>query len=196
MITHLQLMDHSFRLRIMYRRRLLSFCSISIGIESSSSFHISSRLDQSNQIMSVATNQQQVVLTPEEARRRRCIGQLMGIRTQPVKQLPMTLFTLWMSGNDVSIFTIMFLGMALMAPINALMTFNKVFEDFAEVAKKDKQVSAALSQAKLIYIACCFAAFGVGILKLQWMSLLPVCMMDWISTASLPVKERSFGAVV
>lgn len=132
----------------------------------------------------------------EEARRNRAIGQMNILRLQPVKQLPMTLLFLWMSGNDVSIFTITFLGMALMNPLSALFTINKTFEPFAADAAKDSQVKAFMSQSKLMYAGCCLVALWVALLKLYWMSLLPLYMIDWMSSKPIMNTEKIYGAAV
>ena len=45
----------------------------------------------------------------------------------PIKQAPMNLFILYMSGNSISIFPIMMIAMSLMKPIKALFAINSSF---------------------------------------------------------------------
>lgn len=135
-------------------------------------------------------------ISPEGTFRNHVISELTALRLQPIKQLPMTIIFLWLSGNEISIFTIMFVGMAFVNPITTMISTPKTFERFNEHAEKDKYIASALSQSKFIYAGCCLLAFGVALLKLQWMSLLPVCRMDWMSSSPLIPSERSYGAIV
>jgi ER membrane protein complex subunit 4 len=139
-------------------------------------------------------NAKAVQLTDEEITRRRVISRLNDLRLQPLKQLPMTGFMMWMVGNDVSIFSIMFVGMAVVNPLQAIFGASKVFEDFEEDAKVDRQIRSAVNQSKWIYIGCCIVAFLVALVKLNWMELLPVSAMDWMDNTPPTYGEFSTGA--
>ncbi|KAG8348942.1 putative Protein of unknown function (DUF1077) [Trypanosoma vivax] len=121
---------------------------------------------------------------------------LNGLRVQPLKSLPMTLFMMWMVGNEVSIFSIMFVGMAVTNPLQSVFGTHRMFEEFEEDACKDPAMRSAVKQSKLIYVACCLAALAVAVVKLSWMGLLPVNAMDWLDNTPPAYKEHSFGAFV
>ncbi|KPA83190.1 putative mitochondrial hypothetical protein [Leptomonas pyrrhocoris] len=133
-------------------------------------------------------------LSDEEVTRHRVISRLNDIRLQPLKQLPMTAFMMWMVGNDVSIFSIMFVGMAVVNPLQSIFSAGKTFEDFEEDAKADRQIRSAVNQSKWIYIGCCLVAFLVALVKLNWMELLPVSSMDWMDNTPPAYGEFSTGA--
>lgn len=134
--------------------------------------------------------------SPEEVQRNRVIAEMTALRLQPIKQLPITFFVLWMTGNDISIVTIMFVGMAFISPIKTLATTSETFARFNTFAATDKYIASALSQSKFIYAGCCLVAFLVVVVKLHWMGLLPVCKMDWMSSTPLIPGERSFGSIL
>lgn len=134
-------------------------------------------------------------LDEETLVRNKVLYRLNDIRLQPVKQLPMQIFLMWMVGNSISIFTIMFVGNAVISPLQQIMNTSTIFEEFEEDAKRDKQIKSSLSQSKLIYIACCLAAFCVALLKLSWMDMLPIASMDWMNHAPPSYKESSFAIV-
>ncbi|CAD2218145.1 hypothetical protein AGDE_02611 [Angomonas deanei] len=134
--------------------------------------------------------------TEEEITRQRVNYQINSLRLQPVSSLPMNLFLMWMVGNDVSMFSIMFVGMAVVNPISSILSVNKTFAGFEEEAAKDKQIMSSLKLGKLIYVGCCIVGFLVALLKLTWMGLVPILSMDWMSTTVPAYKERSFGVVV
>lgn len=128
-----------------------------------------------------------------EMTRQRINIRLNDIRLQPLKQLPMTFFMMWMVGNDVSIFSIMFVGMAVINPLQSILSAGKNFADFEEDAEADAQIRTTVNQSKWIYIACCLAAFLVALVKLNWMGLLPVSAMDWMANTPTPYQEHSVG---
>ncbi|KAG5498666.1 hypothetical protein JKF63_02952 [Porcisia hertigi] len=133
-------------------------------------------------------------MTDEEITRYNIIARLNDIRLQPLKQLPMTAFMMWMVGNEVSIFSIMFVGMAVVSPVQSIFGSGKVFVDFEEDAKADRQIRSAVNQARWIYIGCCLIAFLVALVKLNWMELLPVSSMDWMDNTPPTYQEFSRGA--
>lgn len=128
-----------------------------------------------------------------EITRARINARLNDIRLAPVKQLPMTGFMMWMVGNDVSIFSIMFVGMAVVNPLQSILNVGKHFTDFEEDAEADREVRTAVNQSKWIYIGCCLVAFLVALVKLSWMDLLPVNAMDWMVNTPPSYKENSVG---
>lgn len=129
-------------------------------------------------------------MTPEQQQHERKLRRIRSMQFQPVTSLPMTLFMLWMVGNDLSIFSIMFVGMSIMNPISSLMNTPKTFQIFDGEADVKKDVA----MAKLIYAACCLVALGVGLMKVSWMGLLPVNAIDWLDHAPPKYAEVSFAS--
>eukprot|EP00742_Colponemidia_sp_Colp-10_P024906 GILJ01030030.1.p1 GENE.GILJ01030030.1~~GILJ01030030.1.p1 ORF type:complete len:147 (-),score=20.83 GILJ01030030.1:34-426(-) len=129
-------------------------------------------------------------MTPEQQQHERKLRRIRSLQFQPVTSLPMTLFMLWMVGNDLSIFSIMFVGMSIMTPITSLMNTPKTFQMFEGEADVRKDVALA----KLIYGVCCLAALGVGLMKVSWMGLLPVNAIDWLDHSPPRYAEVSFAS--
>ena len=129
-------------------------------------------------------------MTPEQQQQERKLRRIRSLQFQPATSLPMTLFMLWMVGNDISIFTIMFVGMSISNPIGALMNTGKVFAMF----DSDPTVKKDVALAKLIHAACCLLALGVGLMKLSWMGLLPVSAIDWMDHSPPKYAELSFSS--
>ncbi|EAN98380.1 hypothetical protein C3747_41g1320c [Trypanosoma cruzi] len=129
----------------------------------------------------------------KDMQRARTLRLLNDLRMQPLKSLPMTLFLMWMVGNDVGIFTIMFVGMAVVNPLQSIFGTNDVFKEFEEEAKGDANIRSALSHSKLMYIASCLLAFAVALVKLSWMGLMPVNAMDWLDSTPPDYKEYTQG---
>ena len=110
----------------------------------------------------------------------------MNTATAPGKQLLMTAFMLWMSGNSLQIFSIMMLGMAFWQPLQRLMS---VQAEFARYASSNVNVTVP----KLVFLACNVAGVALALYKSNSMGLLPTSSADWISTAVRPVTEFSGG---
>jgi hypothetical protein len=111
----------------------------------------------------------------------------MAIATAPGKQLLMTCFMLWMSGNSLQIFSIMMLGMALWTPITEIFAVHTRFARFA-----DSPVSMLLP--KLTFVAMHLAGLSIGLYKCNTMGLLPTSTADWIEhTIRTPVQMSGGG---
>ncbi len=132
----------------------------------------------------------------KEARRSRIKRRIFALQFQPVAQLPMTLFLLWMVGNEIGIFSIMFVGMAITNPINALLDTKRVFEQFDGDVAEDSSLRNDVLVGRLCYAGCCVIAMFVGLLKVSWMGLLPVSAVDWLSHAPTACEEMGIGAIV
>jgi len=113
----------------------------------------------------------------------------MGVATAPGKQLLMTGFMLWMTGNSLQIFSIMMLGMAFWQPLQKLLNVNAEFARFA-----DSEVDLTLP--KLAFIGCNLLALGLALYKSQAMGLLPTSAIDWLGPLIVrPAKEISSGSI-
>ena len=117
---------------------------------------------------------------------------LFDMQISPLKALPMTMFMLYMVGNEIQIFSIMFVGMSIISPIT---TFFQAGSSFAMFAGDDT-VRSEVTRAKLCFQACCCVALAVGLVKLSWMGLLPTAAVDWMDHSRPFVVERSWGSVL
>ncbi|GAB5359650.1 hypothetical protein AAMO2058_000561500 [Amorphochlora amoebiformis] len=90
----------------------------------------------------------------------------MATARSPGKQILMTGFMMFMTGNTLQIFSIMMLGMAMWTPVSGLLNTNKVFERY-------EGRGVDLVMPKLIYVALNLAGFALVCWKLNSMGLLP-----------------------
>ncbi|KAG0653005.1 ER membrane complex subunit 4 [Hyphodiscus hymeniophilus] len=103
----------------------------------------------------------------------------------PVKQLPMTAFMMYMSGNSLQIFSIMMVLMAFKNPAMGLMGTNQAFEKFESEGLKGK-----LLMVKAVYVVMNILALALGFWKVNGMGLLPTTRSDWLAweTAREPLE--------
>jgi hypothetical protein len=96
----------------------------------------------------------------------------MSIATKPGQQIFMQAFMLWMSGNQLNMFSINVTSMAILTPITAIFGIDQAFSRFSDV---DLQIP------KLIFIALNLVFLGIGLYKMSSMRLLPTTSADWTS---------------
>lgn len=113
----------------------------------------------------------------------------MAIAQAPGKNLFMTAFMLWMSGNSLQIFSIMMLGMAMWTPIGELANVNARFARF-----NDTRISLVLP--KLTFVAIQLAALALGLYKCNSMGLLPTSTADWINPSVRPALHVAGGGLL
>lgn len=101
------------------------------------------------------------------------------ISLQPIKQIPMNLFLLYMTGNSVSIIPIMMVGMLLLRTIRALMSIKSKFA----IIEGDQAVLQ-----KLAYLAGNLASLALAIYKFHSMGLLPTYTSDWLDFLMNPKR--------
>lgn len=94
----------------------------------------------------------------------------------PVKQLPMTAFMMYMSGNTMQIFSIMMVVMAFKTPIMGLLAINQAFGKF-----ESDGIKSQLVMVKGVYILMQILALCLGIWKVDRMGLLPTTRSDWLA---------------
>lgn len=107
----------------------------------------------------------------------------------PLSSLGMMVFMLWMSGNDLHIFSIMITVMAIYQPIKAFGQINPVFAPFAT----DPELKSAVLVGKIKFFCFNCIALGVGVLKCHWMGLVPVMALDWIDHSPPVLVTRLSG---
>ena len=95
------------------------------------------------------------------------------------------LFMFYMSGSNVSMFTIMIVIQFLMNPIKAISGINDAFKPY-----EHKDVNLLLP--KLAFIGINLGLFGMAIWKLQALGVIPVTPADWsgIISTRVPIQHN------
>ncbi|KAL7732167.1 hypothetical protein ACLKA6_010292 [Drosophila palustris] len=105
----------------------------------------------------------------------------------PLKQIPMNLFIMYMSGNSISIFPIMMVGMMLIRPIKAIFT-TQVTSKMAEGAQGTGQ--------RFVYILGNLANVALALYKCHSMGLLPTHASDWLAFVQPQTRLEYYGGGV
>lgn len=96
----------------------------------------------------------------------------------------MNLFIMYMSGNSISIFPIMMVGMALIRPIKAMFS-TQFTSKMADGAQGSGQ--------KLIYFLGNLANVALALYKCQSMGLLPTHASDWLAFVEPQKRLEYYG---
>ncbi|VDK38875.1 unnamed protein product [Dibothriocephalus latus] len=94
------------------------------------------------------------------------------IALAPLRQIPMNLLIMWMTGNSISIFPIMMVIMMFMRPIQAILSMQATFK-LIEGSQAPIQCFAYLF-GNLVMLA-------LAVYKCHNMGLLPTYASDWLS---------------
>ncbi|XP_037941602.1 ER membrane protein complex subunit 4 [Teleopsis dalmanni] len=105
----------------------------------------------------------------------------------PLKQIPMNLFIMYMSGNSISIFPIMMVGMMLIRPIKAMLS-TQVTSKMADGAQGSGQ--------KLVYFLGNLANVALALYKCHSMGLLPTHSSDWLAFVEPQTRLEYYGGGV
>ncbi|XP_014249692.1 ER membrane protein complex subunit 4 [Cimex lectularius] len=106
----------------------------------------------------------------------------------PIKQVPMNLFIMYMSGNSISIFPIMMVCMLVIRPVKALFTMQNAF--------KMIEGNHAAGQ-KFVYFIGNIVNIALALYKCQSMGLLPTHASDWLAFVDPQIPmEYSGGGVI
>lgn len=124
----------------------------------------------------------------------------------PLKQIPMNLLLMYMSGNSISIFPIMMIGMMLIRTIKALFATNSVFkENETQLEQQQQQQPRPNSNRnnnvsffqKFIYMFGNIMNILLALYKCQSMGLLPTHSSDWLAFIQTPIQaEFSTGGFI
>lgn len=90
----------------------------------------------------------------------------------PLRQVPMNLFIMFMTGNSISIFPIVMVVMMLLKPIQAIFSIQSTF--------KLIEGNQAFSQ-QVVYLLGNFVMVALALYKCHSMGLLPTYASDWLS---------------
>lgn len=102
----------------------------------------------------------------------------------PAKSLPMNLFMMWMSGNQIGIFPIMMLGMALFRSLQGMFAYKNSFRAFEKSSQKPLQVTLWVFGQILLVSVCVW--------KCNSMGLLPTHPSDWLTFEKPPITMQKF----
>ncbi|KAH8335005.1 hypothetical protein KR067_003469 [Drosophila pandora] len=105
----------------------------------------------------------------------------------PLKNIPMNLFIMYMSGNSISIFPIMMVGMMLIRPIKAMFT-TQVTSKMAEGAQGTGQ--------RIVYFLGNLANVALALYKCHSMGLLPTHASDWLAFVEPQTRLEHYGGGV
>jgi hypothetical protein len=107
----------------------------------------------------------------------------------PLKQLPMNLFIMYMSGNSISIFPIMMVGMMVWRPIQALIGIKTTFKML------DPSPQGLIQ--KMVYFVSNLLGIALALYKCSSMGLLPTHSSDWLSFLEPQERmEYSGGGII
>eukprot|EP00756_Hemistasia_phaeocysticola_P063680 Hpha_TRINITY_DN7156_c0_g1::TRINITY_DN7156_c0_g1_i1::g.29862::m.29862 len=118
---------------------------------------------------------------------------IQDMGSSPRKEIGMMLFMMWMSGNELHIFSILITGQALYAPLNNMMNVGKNFERFEKDANSDPVLKSDLQSAKVMYVLHQLAFLALALVKCYYMGLVPTDAVDWVDHEPYRFAETSFG---
>ena len=107
----------------------------------------------------------------------------------PIKQVPMNLFIMYMSGNTISIFPIMMVVMMAIRPIKTLFSVNATFKALDNVDGGGGGGMANLGQ-KCVFVLGNLVGVALALWKCHGMGLLPTHTSDWLAFADPVIRAE------
>jgi ER membrane protein complex subunit 4 len=123
---------------------------------------------------SLSTEQQEKALAAKRQK------MAMSIALQPGQQIAMQAFMMYMSGNQLNMFSINVTSMAIISPLTAIFSIDQTFRKVQHDNTTDEGTDI-LQIPKLIYLALNLVFLCIGLYKMSSMRLLPTTSADWIS---------------
>lgn len=123
----------------------------------------------------------------DEDQSRLIIKKSWDIALGPIKQVPMNLLFMYMSGNSISIFPIMMVGMMLIRQIKALFSTQATFK-LIEGTQAGGQ--------KFVFFLGNLVNIGLALYKCHSMGLLPTHTSDWLAFVDPQSRLEYFGGGV
>ncbi|OLL24242.1 ER membrane protein complex subunit 4 isoform B [Neolecta irregularis DAH-3] len=148
------------------------------GIPNPPGFSVQSKKGMPGKVKSSIVGEQRDV---SEIRDELKVKKAWEIAIAPAKQLPMTAFMMYMSGNTVQIFSMMMTFMMFFNPVQALTTVSAHFSPL-----QDKNTRTRLILPRLVFILLQVAGIGLGVWKAASMGLLPTSSSDWLAWEQVP----------
>jgi ER membrane protein complex subunit 4 len=105
----------------------------------------------------------------------------MSIAVQPGQQIAMQAFMMYMSGNQLNMFSINVTSSAIISPLTAIFSIDQAFRKVQHDTTNNEDANDRLQIPKLIYLALNLVFLAVGLYKMSSMRLLPTTSADWIS---------------
>lgn len=102
------------------------------------------------------------------------------IAIAPLKSLPMSAIMTWFSGSSIQIFSVMMTGTLFWSPIKVL--FGHPFTVFANLDTPGTH--DRLLMPKVVFVVGQLLSILLGVVKLQYMGLLPTTTSDWLAWES------------
>jgi len=106
----------------------------------------------------------------------------------PIKQAPMNLFIMYMSGNTISIFPIMMVIMMAVRPLKTLFSVNATFKNLDSA---DGSGPGNLGQ-KVVFVLGNLVNVALALYKCHSMGMLPTYTSDWLAFAD-PVERAEWA---
>lgn len=104
----------------------------------------------------------------------------MGMATANKGQILMSMFMMWMLGNNINIFLIFLVFKGFSSALSSILDVNKGSCGIHLVFKDYEGMGINLTTYKLIYLAINCFLFGLVVYKLLNVGLLPTSPSDWI----------------
>lgn len=119
---------------------------------------------------------QKVVTTSADDRATLQVKKAWEVALAPLKSLPMSAIMTWFSGSSIQIFSIMMTGSLFWTPIKILMDPFAPFKPLETEKTHDR-----LWMPKMVFLLGQVLSIVLGIIKLQYMGLLPTTSSDWLA---------------
>uniref|UniRef100_U5EVH5 ER membrane protein complex subunit 4 n=1 Tax=Corethrella appendiculata TaxID=1370023 RepID=U5EVH5_9DIPT len=105
----------------------------------------------------------------------------------PLKQFPMNILIMYMSGNSISIFPIMMVVMMFIRPIKAMLSTQSTFKVIEGISATGQ---------KFVYMLGNLVNIGLALYKCHSMGLLPTHSSDWLAFVEPQSRlEYSVGGI-
>ncbi|CCG80963.1 Putative uncharacterized protein [Taphrina deformans PYCC 5710] len=99
------------------------------------------------------------------------------IAIAPLKSLPMSAIMTWFSGSSIQIFSVMMTGSLFWTPLKVL--FSNPFAVFTSL--DNEATHDRLFFPKVVFVIGQLLSIALGLVKLQYMGLLPTTTSDWLA---------------
>eukprot|EP00755_Sulcionema_specki_P038748 Sspe_Gene.111470::Locus_93557_Transcript_1_1_Confidence_1.000_Length_499::g.111470::m.111470 len=119
---------------------------------------------------------------------------LWEFATAPKNHIFMHLFLLWMVGNDINIFTIMFTGQVIYSSVSAILGVSHAFEQIIDSSERDGELRDEVFNAQITYLGFQLATLAIGLYKCYNLGLVPTNAVDWVDHRVRHPAEFAFGA--
>eukprot|EP00088_Acartia_fossae_P037713 TRINITY_DN3893_c0_g1_i4.p1 TRINITY_DN3893_c0_g1~~TRINITY_DN3893_c0_g1_i4.p1 ORF type:complete len:191 (-),score=61.86 TRINITY_DN3893_c0_g1_i4:1151-1690(-) len=107
----------------------------------------------------------------------------------PLKQVPMNLFIMYMSGNTISIFPIMMVIMLMVRPVKTMFSVKQTFKQFESGSGG---IATNIIGQKFVFVLGNLANLALAMYKCHGMGLLPTHASDWLGFAD-PIQRAEFS---